>query len=259
MTKKFILPLVVIVAVVALGVVGFVKSFSGEANTVIEHIENFTGTIEGALDNGVNNDQNGDGRVGITEFFNGVTFNQLAPNVLQERIVRVSAAQVASISFNPVELLADPGSGFTYDVIRIIAFRKFASEGFVYNASAGDDHEGFEVKWGGCCTTASGLNGAWPLGASFSTGFLTGNATNSRTSPSFEIWTPSRDWLNDDGVISGGPASKQYVPTLLASSSPVYLTASANFSAATDTAVVAGENSGEFFFRVIYRLINLNF
>ena len=253
MTKKFIILPLAIIVVVVFGVINFVKS-GGAGNYIIEHVENL-----------YNNDKSesaisGDGTeapLGISEFFNGVTYNQLAPNVLQERIVRVSPATVASISFlaNRVELLPDPGAGFAYDIQSIIGYRKFASESFGFRHT---NTEGFEVKWNGCCNTASGMNGAFALGASFSRGFTTGNASNNRTSPSFEIWTPSANFLND-GAAGSEEASRSFEPTRYASASAVYLTASATFSAVTKTAVATGENGTEFFFRIIYRLVNLNF
>ena len=139
MTKKFILPLVVIVAVVAFGVIGWVKSesFPGKYQ-----ITNWYGNI--VEDKAPVTPVGGEGQLGISEFFNGVTFNQLAPNVLQEKIVRLSPAQVASISDVAVELLAAPGSGFTYDIEKIIGYRKFASESFVFRDTG---TEGFEIKF----------------------------------------------------------------------------------------------------------------
>ena len=254
MNKKLTLFTGVIVAVVVFGAVGWLKSYTGQAVNVIENVENFYSNVSEQVVEVAD-----EAALGIVEFFSGkVTYNQLASNVLQERIVRVSPEQVASIAFNPVELLPAPGAGFVYDIQSILGVRVFSSESFNFSSSGGDDREGFEVKWGGCCLTASGLNGAFALGASFSPGFTSGNATNSRTSPSFEIWTPSQDFLIDDDGL-GGVASKQYEPVRYASASSVLLTASTTFDATTRTAVADGENQTTFFFRVIYRLVNLNF
>lgn len=193
----------------------------------------------------------GEQALGIIEFPDGIPFSQLASNVLKEKIVRVTSREVASLSWDPIELLPHPGAGFTYDIDRIIAYRKFASESFVFTGNTGND-TGFEVKWADVLT-ASGLNGEFALGASFQKGFVDGGTANTTASPSFVIWVPSKKFTGN----SDGTASISFEPPYTGSASAVYLTASAAFTVGSNTAV--GGSATEFFFRIIYRLVNLNF
>lgn len=249
MTKKYILG--AIVAIVVFGAVGWVKSGGFQGNI---SIENFYGNIVG---NDPEPTEEPEPSLGIVEFPDGIPYTQLASNVLKEKVVFVSVSQIASLSHDPVELLPDPGNGFVYDIQAIVGFRKFASESWVFRTNATDD-TGFEVKWEDeVAAPASGLAGSFALGASFSKGFVDGGAVNNTTSPSFQIWVPSA--RVSAGGASNGTASQSFEPVRLASSSAVYLTASATFSDPTFVNRALGEIGTTFYFRIIYRLINLNF
>lgn len=251
MTKKLVF-LGVIVAVVVFGAVNWSKSFSGSVTNVIENVENF-----------YSNDPNEvpkEEALGIVEFNNGVTYNQLAPNVLQEKIVQVTPAQLVSISWEPVTLLANPGTGYVYDIKEIVGFRRFSSESWAFESS---NDESLEIKWQDVAK-ASGYNGAQPIGASLSRGFITGGANSTIASPAVEIWRPSalRDSDELNGQLTDGffAASRQYEPAYFASrSTAVILTGSTSFTSGNNIANKDSEINTRFYFRIIYRLINLNF
>lgn len=249
MTKKYIL-LGAVVAIVVFGAVNFVKSGGFQGNI---SIENFYGNIVG---NDPEPTEEPEPSLGIIEFPDGIPYSQLASNVLKEKVIEVRVSQIASLSHDPIELLPDPGNGFAYDIQAIIGYRKFASESWVFRTNATDD-TGFEVKWEDeVAAPASGLAGSVALGASFSKGFVDGGAGNTTASPAFQIWVPS---ARTPGAVGEDDASKSFQPVRPASPSAVYLTASATFSDGTFTNRALGEIGTTFFFRIIYRLVNLNF
>ena len=240
-----------VVVVLVFGLVNFGKSFAGGATYVIENVENWYGAKEDVEEE--------DATLGIIEFPDGIPYSQLASNVLKERVIEVGVSQIASLSHDPVELLPNPGSGFTYDIEKIIGYRKFASESWTFRSNVTDD-QGFEVKWEDNVTApASGLANAFALGASFSKGFVDGGAENTTASPAFQIWVPSRKAVIGGASIFDGTASSTYQGVYTGSSSAVYLTASATFNNTTFTGVTNGDLGTKFFFRIIYRLVNLNF
>ena len=195
------------------------------------------------------------------EFHNGVTYNQLATNVLQEKIVEVTPAQLVSISWEPVILLANPGTGYTYDVQSIVVFRRFSSEAWGFESV---NDESLEIKWQDI-VKASGYNGATPAGASLSRGFITGAASSTTASPAVEIWRPSRSINVDDterttGVGGFFASSVSFEPAIFASrATALILTGSTSFTRGNETANKDGEINTRFYFRIIYRILNLNF
>lgn len=256
MTNKILWMVGLVVVVSVFAGVNFVKSLTAPANYVIENIENWYGG---------NTDGVKDENLGAIEFNTGkTTYGELAEGVLQENVVFVTADQVRALERTPIELVADPGNNKVVQVAQIIAFREFSSESWDYNPNRttidGDSdvyQEGFEVKWGsGPNQTASGMNGAFALGASFSRGLINGGTqTGNIASPSIEFWQPSGKLLIDDagGVANSNTASSSFLPTLFASpSSGVFLTASTSFRNS-----VGAISDTRFWFRVIYRVLTL--
>lgn len=247
MTNKYIAIVGLMVVVLGFGLVGFVKSSVNPGKYIIE---NWTGNLIDADSNVVA----GEGELGAIEFNTGkTTFGELGEGVLQERVVKVSYAEMASIAWDPITLVPNPGDSKVIQVEKIIGFRQFASESFFFKQTSATSDTGLEVKWAGCCSTASGLGGAFALGASFSKGFVDGGNLNTRASPSFFIWEPS-GIITVEGTDTVGPASRSFVPGYMASQSAVVLTASAAFSSYSNNEYEARTN---FFFRVIYRILTL--
>ena len=257
MTNKYIfmVGLVVVVAILSLHNAGYSAGTPGKYI-----IENFSGTLN---DNGSNSTEVS-GELGAIEFNTGkTTYDELAEGVLQERVVFLSADQVRAIERTPIELVPDPGNDKVVQVEKIIGFREFSSESFDYvqnktviDGDADVYQEGFEVKWGsGPNQTASGMNGAFALGASFSRGFVNGGTQATRASPSIETWQPSGRFDIDNGhtVQNNGLASTSYIPTLFSSpSSGVFLTASTSFRNS-----LGFVSDTRFWFRVVYRVLTL--
>ena len=250
MTNKYIAVIGLVVVVAVFAGVNFVKSITLPANFIVENIENWYG----GNSEGVPNEN-----LGAIEFNTGkTTFDELGEGVLQERVVLASNDALAAIERTPIELVPDPGADKLVEVVKIIGFRDFSSGSFVYSPNASNNFkEGFEVKWGGAFDTASGMNGAVAMGASFSRGFVNGGNSHTAASPQFQIWTPSQDWANDDNSIAANSlsdlTSRSYAPIMWASpSSGVYLTASASFRSASND-----DEGTQFWFRVIYRVLTL--
>lgn len=178
---------------------------------------------------------------GAIEFNTGkVVFSELAESVLQRKTVELTAAQVDNLRFVPIVLIPAVGDNKLIVVDSIVGMRRFSSESWSRNA-VGDS---FEVKWGNNQTASAaspGMAGAVALGASFSTGFLTGGVTNSVASPELEIWRP--------GVITSKSSSGYDYPTY-ASSSAVYLTGAINPNN-TETSGIT-----DFVFEVVYRVFS---
>lgn len=250
MNKKYI-AIILTAIVIILGLFLYVRAGGDSAKYYIEKIENFSDSVGSFLT------PTPEGPMGAIVFNEGrTTFDQLAEGVLQEKIVTVASLSIDTIADTPVELLPDAGTGKVNQLVSIIGFRKFSSESFSFNQIV-QSHEGFEVKWGSPDVTASGLNGHVALGASFSTGFTTGDAgSNNGASLSVEVWNPSGKTTGGggNGDTSGNDlASKSYAPTYLASQSAVYLTASSAFK--TD----GRDRQTSFMFRVIYRVLSIPF
>lgn len=247
MTKKLIIASALVVAVVLVGVFGGVNWVKSQVGAGKIFVETWTGNF---VEDGGEVVVSGDEVLGGPEFADGIPFGQLDSGVLKENVVFLSSDEVRAIERSPKLLVADPGSGNVTQIVSIIGRRDFSSESFRFTGdSAGIiENEGFEVKWGNCCTTASGMNGALVLGGSFSRGFTNGNGTNRLASPSIEIWTPSGGY--EDSDFRGASTSLQTFP-LYASQSAVYLTSSSSFPASND------DNETNFWFRVIYRILRL--
>jgi len=247
MTKKLkknsiVSTLVVAVAVVALTIFGGVNwlKAAGEGS-VIQNIQNWYGNIEAPAG------MAGEGMLGAIEMESGKnTFDNLAQSVLQRRTVVVSAAQVDGLidDENGIELISAVGPNQVIVVQEITGFRRFSSESWNRGVPT---NESFEVKLANI-VTASGSNGAFALGASFSRGFLTGDGDNSIASRAVEVWRPSQlsnitEWPNGGSLGSG---SFDY-PTY-ASQSAVILTGR------VDPSNVETSGITDFVFEVVYRI-----
>jgi len=226
-----------VVIAVILGGIFLVKAGGDSARYYIENLTNF-------------NEASQEPAMGAISYSEGkITYDQLAESVLQEKMVTVSSLSVELIADIPIELLPDAGAGKVNQIVSITGFRKFSSESFSFNQIV-QSHEGFEVKWAPGPVTASGLNGHFVLGGSFSAGFTTGDAgENSDASRSVEYWVPSVK-------ITTGPstdlASKSYVAPMLSSRSAVYLTASSSFKTA------GRDRQTYFIFKILYRILDIS-
>ena len=220
---------------VILGGMLFVRAGGDSARYYIENLTNFN---EAPVQ---------EPAMGVITFNEGrTTYDQLAEAVLQEKMVTVSSLSVELIADIPVELLPDAGTNKVNQIVSITGFRKFSSESFSFNQYT-QSHEGFEVKWAPGPVTASGLNGHFVLGASFSTGFTTGNAgENGDASRSIEYWVPSVKTSGQTGT-----ASISFAGPMLASRSAVYLTASSAFKTA------GRDRQTYFIFKILYRILDI--
>lgn len=242
MTKKLFIVAFLSIALVGLALTNFVRSSGNPAKYVIE---NFSGVFN---DNGDNStDLSGSENLGAIEFNTGkTTFNELANSVLKRNTITVSAAQIDDLRTHPVTLVPAVGTDQVIVVQEITGFRRFSSES--WNRG---NNESFEVKWASSQTATGSLAGAAgnvALGASFSTGFLTGDALNSQASRSVEVWKPSGLLVTDDGP-SSGIASNSYQPSYYASSSAVLLTGLVNPSNVETSGIT------DFVFEVVYRIL----
>ncbi len=234
--KKILLASGLAVAVITtIGLFKFSTAFSGAANGAKYIIENFSGTI-------VENKADGEEALGAAEFSSGkIVHNQLAETVQQRRQVIVTANDLTDFEDHPVVLIPSPGSNKIIVPEKIIAFRRYSSE----SIDLGYGDEGFEVKWGDTIT-ASGMNGQLAVGASFSTGLLTGGVNFTAASRNFEVWQPS-------GLIASGSAilpvaSIAYTLPFTASSSALYLTGLINSNNVETSGIT------DFVFEVIYSI-----
>ena len=206
----------------------FVRAGGDSARYYIENLTNFNEASQEPMMGAITYDE---GRT---------TYDQLAESVLQEKVVTVASASVATIAATAIELLPDAGTGKVNQVISITGFRKFSSESFGFKSMT-QSHEGFEIKWGSADVSTVGLNGQVALGASFSRGFTTGGlGDNGGASRSAEYWMPSIASISLSG----------YNFPVLASQSAVYLTASSAFSTGSNQA------QGTFLFKILYRILS---